>query len=140
VLVQRREIFRVVEVFRGKFPFDTLKQKIIQVKRRYDGAALIIEDSPISKGLIQSLKEQSISVIARRPETDKRNRLIAQSDLFAAGSILLPRWAPWREDFDAELLSFPGRHDDQVDALTQGLAWGRESLGRRCVTRRLVGW
>jgi hypothetical protein len=23
------------------------------------------------------------------------------------------------------LLSFPGRHDDQVDALTQGLAWGR---------------
>jgi hypothetical protein len=22
------------------------------------------------------------------------------------------------------LLAFPGRHDDQVDALTQGCAWG----------------
>jgi phage terminase large subunit-like protein len=30
------------------------------------------------------------------------------------------------EEFTAELLAFPGRHDDQVDALTQGLAWGRE--------------
>jgi hypothetical protein len=29
-----------------------------------------------------------------------------------------------------ELLSFPGRHDDQVDALTQGLAWGRQHWGR----------
>ena len=29
----------------------------------------------------------------------------------------------------AELLAFPGRHDDQVDALTQGLAWGRHRRG-----------
>jgi hypothetical protein len=27
------------------------------------------------------------------------------------------------------LLAFPGRHDDQVDALTQGLAWGRVKRG-----------
>jgi hypothetical protein len=33
------------------------------------------------------------------------------------------------EDFTAELLAFPGRHDDQVDALTQGLAWGRVRRG-----------
>jgi phage terminase large subunit-like protein len=29
--------------------------------------------------------------------------------------------AAWLEEFTAELLAFPGRHDDQVDALTQGL-------------------
>ena len=60
------------------------------------------------------------------PETDKLSRLIAQSDRFAGGSVRLPKRAPWLEDFTAELLAFPGRHDDQVDALTQGLAWGRE--------------
>jgi predicted phage terminase large subunit-like protein len=49
----------------------------------------------------------------------------------AAGSILLPRQAAWLEDFVAELLAFSARHDDQVDALTQGLAWGRESMGMR---------
>jgi hypothetical protein len=34
--------------------------------------------------------------------------LIAQSDLFAGGSVRLPVRAGWREDFDAELLAFPG--------------------------------
>ena len=133
VLLQRRDIFYILEVIRGRFPFDTLKRKIMEVKRRYGVATLLIEDSPISTGLIQSLKEQSVSVTKRRPATDKRARLIAQCDLFAAGSILLPRQAAWLEDFVAEVLAFPGRHDDQVDALTQGLAWGRERTGT-CVT------
>jgi len=129
VLLQRRDIFYILEVIRGRFPFDTLKRKIMDVKKRYGVATLLIEDSPISTGLIQSLKEQSVSVTKRRPATDKRARLIAQCDLFAAGSILLPRQAAWLEDFVAEVLAFPGRHDDQVDALTQGLAWGRERIG-----------
>ena len=51
----------------------------------------------------------------------------------------LPKTAPWREDFTAELLAFPGRHDDQVDALTQGLAWGRYMWSRRArFDRRIV--
>ena len=76
-------------------------------------ATLLIEDSPISKGLIQSLEESSINVTTYEPETDKRSRLIAQSDLFKGGSVRLPKSAPWLEDFTAELLAFPGRHDDQ---------------------------
>ena len=101
----------------------------MEVKRRYDSPTLLIEDSPISHGLIQSLREQSINVTVYKPDTDKRARVIAQSDLFAGGSIRLPRRAAWLEEFTAELLAFPGRHDDQVDALTQGLAWGRVRRG-----------
>jgi phage terminase large subunit-like protein len=67
----------------------------------------------------------------RERQTDKRSRLIAQSDLFAGGSVRLSKSAPWLEDFTAELLAFPGRHDDQVDALTQGLAWGRSMWSQR---------
>src|SRR5260370_28640589 len=102
------------------------------INRSYGSAAtLLIEGSAISKGLIQSLKEQWISVTTTKPNTDKRARLIAQSDLFAAGSVRLPECAEWLEEFTAELLAFPGRHDDQVDALTQGLAWGREAWAKR---------
>ena len=75
-----------------------------------------------------------------KPDTDKRARLIAQSDLFAGGSVRLPRHAPWLEEFVAELLAFPGRHDDQVDALTQGLAWGRRSWSRRTRTYAVPGF
>jgi predicted phage terminase large subunit-like protein len=130
VLLRRREVFYILEVVRGRFPFDSLKRKVMEVKRRYGSSStLLIEESPISRGLIQSLREQSINVTTYKPDTDKRARVIAQSDLFAGGSVRFPRRAMWLEEFTAELLAFPGRHDDQVDALTQGLAWGRERRG-----------
>jgi hypothetical protein len=37
---------------------------------------------------------------------------------------LLPAEAPWRNDFLLELLAFPtGKHDDQVDSVSQFLGW-----------------
>jgi predicted phage terminase large subunit-like protein len=139
VLLRRKEVFFVLEVIRGRLRFDDLKHKILEVKRRYGVGTLLIEDSPISKGLIQSLEETSINVTTYEPQTDKRSRLIAQSDLFAGGSVRMPKTAPWLEAFTAELLAFPGRHDDQVDALTQGLAWGREMWSHRArFDRRIV--
>jgi len=129
VLLQRGEVFYVVEVVRGRFPFDTLIRKVMEVKRRYASGTLLIEDSPISRGLIQNLRDKSINVTDYKPDTDKRARVITQSDLFAGGSVRFPRHAAWLEELTAELLAFPGRHDDQVDALTQGLAWGRVRRG-----------
>ena len=76
-----------------------------------------------------------INVTTYKPDTDKRARLIAQTDLFAGGSVRLPRRAGWLEEFVAELLSFPGRHDDQVDALTQGLAWSRQQWSRKVIVK-----
>jgi hypothetical protein len=62
VLLNRGELYYVLEVIRGKFPFDKLKDKILEVKRRYEKAALLIEDASISTGLIQSLpKSRSTS-------------------------------------------------------------------------------
>jgi phage terminase large subunit-like protein len=53
--------------------------------------------------------------------------------------VFFPEKAPWLEDLENELLAFPGRHDDQVDALIQGLAWRREGFGfLQC--GRTVGW
>ena len=129
VLLKRRENFYVLDVIHGRFPFDELKRKVIATKLRWPGAALLIEDSPISLGLIQSLREKGVNVVKIRPDGDKRARVIAQSDLFEGGSILFPRHARWLDQFVKELLAFPGRHDDQVDALTQGLAWARKSSG-----------
>jgi predicted phage terminase large subunit-like protein len=139
VLLNRGDRYYVLEVLRGKFPFDKLKDKIIDMKQRYGRAQLVIEESPISHGLIQSLSEKHINVVAIKPDRDKRSRLISQIDLFEGGSVLLPTDAPWLEAFVAELLSFPGRHDDQVDALTQGLAWRREAWKAPLVQRTTYG-
>jgi predicted phage terminase large subunit-like protein len=138
-LLNRGESYYVMEVLRGKFPFDKLKDKIIDMKQRHGRAQLLIEESPISHGLIQSLREKHINVVDIKPDRDKRSRLISQIDLFEGGSVLLPKDAPWLDAFVSELLSFPGRHDDQVDALTQGLAWRREAWKPPLVQRKAFG-
>ena len=139
VLLNRGELYYVLEVIRGKFPFDRLKDKIIAVKERYGRASLVIEDGGISYGLIQALREKNINVVDYKPKGDKAERLISQIDLFMGGSVLLPKDAPWLEEFRTELLSFPGRHDDQVDALSQGLAWNRAAWKPPLVQRRTIG-
>jgi predicted phage terminase large subunit-like protein len=148
VLLNRGDLYYVLDVIRGKFPFNKLVDKIIEVKERYGkAAALVIEDSGISYGLIQALRERHTNVVDYKPKGDKVEHLISQIDLFMisqidlfmGGSVLLPKNAPWLEEFVAELLSFPCRHDDQVDALTQGLAWRRETWKGPLVQRRAVG-
>jgi phage terminase large subunit-like protein len=39
----------------------------------------------------------------------------------------------------AELLAFPGGHDDQVDALSQALDWARRKRGREPIVTFVRG-
>ena len=42
--------------------------------------------------------------------------------------MFFPQEAPWLRDLEDELFAFPnGRHDDQVDALSQALAYKSRS-------------
>lgn len=41
-----------------------------------------------------------------------------------AGSLILPKTAPWLDDWLVEYLAFPNaKYDDQMDALSQFLNW-----------------
>ena len=106
------------------------------------------ESGPTSYGLIQALREKHVNVVDYKPKVnvvdykpkgEKEERLISQIDPFEGGSVPLPKEAPWLEEFVAELLSFPGRHDDQVDPLAQGLAWRREAWRAPLVQRMTTG-
>ena len=62
--------------------------------------------------------------IAVVPEADKITRMASQSAKIEAGRMFLPEDAPWFGDFHTEILQFPyGRHDDQVDSVSQFLNW-----------------
>src|SRR4029077_10553500 len=76
VLLNRGDLYYVLEVIRGKFPFDKLKDKIVEVKERYGNASLVIEEGGISYGLIQALRERHVNVVDYKPKGDKLERLI----------------------------------------------------------------
>lgn len=75
--------------------------------------------------MIQSLKsETNLPILPVRPLGDKTSRAHSVSPLVEAGRVALNQGAPWLADFLDEITSFPASvHDDQVDALCQGLAW-----------------
>lgn len=56
---------------------------------------------------------------------DPVNRAAAVTNIFAAGSVLLPAtWTSWRDEYIEELSSFPyGEHNDQVVATVQLLEY-----------------
>ena len=48
----------------------------------------------------------------------------AHSAKIEAGHVYLPRDADWLDSYLLELLAFPhGKHDDQVDSVSQFLTW-----------------
>ena len=62
-------------------------------------------------------------------------RMEAQTPRFEAGHVLLPKEAPWLATFLDELLAFPrGRHDAQVDSVSQFLKWAWADSRRSTVS------
>jgi predicted phage terminase large subunit-like protein len=124
----RKEI-HVLHVARGHWTVLGMRDRIIELVRKWGVQLVIIEDTSSGMGLIQILQEEPcIDVIGRQPKGDKLVRMAQHEARFEAQRILLPKEAPWLAEFEAELLAFPsGRYDDQVDALLLFLDWlGRE--------------
>jgi predicted phage terminase large subunit-like protein len=72
--------------------------------------------------LIQDLQDEHIHAIAVDPAGDKVMRMNEQTARIEAGSVSLPKQAPWLDEFRREILAFPaGRYSDQVDAFSQAL-------------------
>jgi hypothetical protein len=71
VLLRRKDVFYILEVVRGRFPFAAPKQKVMEVKRRYSShryPTLLIEDSPHSKKQIRQIAD-SIPHCSSTPRT-----------------------------------------------------------------------
>ncbi|KAB2877558.1 MAG: phage terminase large subunit [Albidovulum sp.] len=93
---------------------------------------MLIEDAGPGQQLLQDLQRDRppgmIRPIGRKPDASKADRMAAQSAKIEAGHVFLLKDAPWLPDFLNEVLAFPfGRHDDQVDALSQFLGWAAVS-------------
>ena len=101
---------------------DTLAA-IRNFKTRYeDTIFILIEDKANGTAIINVLSSEMEGVIPIKPEGGKVTRANAVSPAIERGSVYLPKFANFVDDFVAECSAFPnGAHDDQVDAMTQAL-------------------
>ena len=122
-----KEALYIIDINRKKLDYPALKREIIAYKKRFNAQTLLIEDKGSGSSLIQDLKREHIACKPIMPEGDKVMRMDACTALIEGGMLHLPQTAPWLNDFKAEMLAFPhGRHDDQVDALSQLINWSKQ--------------
>jgi predicted phage terminase large subunit-like protein len=116
--------YYLVDVLRGRFDYPTLRtQAIEQARTRKPSTILIEDDAGVGTALVAELKNAGLSAVRVRPVQDKVTRMSIQSGKFESGRVVLPTRAPWLPEFEAELFTFPnGRHDDQIDSISQALA------------------
>jgi predicted phage terminase large subunit-like protein len=113
----------LLNAFRDRLEFPSLKQKALDQMQEYNPDSIIIEKKASGAPLIYELRAMGIPVQEFTPVkgNDKITRLNAVSDLFASGRV----WAPntnWAEEVIDEVASFPaGEHDDYVDSLSLAL-------------------
>jgi predicted phage terminase large subunit-like protein len=113
------------DVFRKKLDFPSHKRAVIELTDRFRPSTILIEDKASGTQLIQDLREARLSrVRASTPADDKVMRMHARRAIIENGFVQLPSEAAWVDEYIRELTTFPvGRHDDQVDSISQALAW-----------------
>jgi predicted phage terminase large subunit-like protein len=117
----------ILDVVRRKLAYPELKRLIIERYELFQPDKVLIENHGSGIALLQELGEEiGYRAEAIQPKGDKRMRLEGVTGYVEAGMVFLPAEAHWKADFLHELVMFPnGRHDDQVDALSQALDWRR---------------
>ncbi|WP_246412951.1 phage terminase large subunit [Methylobacterium brachythecii] len=125
----RRGAYYLLDVFRARLGFPELRRAIVDRYEHYRPAAVLIEDKASGQSLIQDLVSAGIYATPIEPEGDKVMRAYSATLAFEAGRVAFPRTAPWLGDLEAELRAFPhGRHDDQVDCISQFVIWARDGI------------
>ena len=131
---RREQHFFLLDVFRRRMNYPDLRRAVLDQKARFEPHVLLIEDRASGTQLIQDLTRDGVRGIrACQPTGDKVMRLHAQTYLVEHGLVHLPEKAPWLAEFRKELAAFPrSKHDDQVDSMSQALAWAKD--------HRVVDW
>ncbi len=124
--------YYLVDVFRARLQYPDLRRQLASFAAKHGAGTILIENAGPGMALLQDLWRNPPRgmprPIGRKPEASKVDRMVAQSAKIEAGHVHLPKEADWLDTFLHELLAFPnGRHDDQVDSVSQFLKW--TSLG-----------
>lgn len=118
----------LLDQFRGRVSGPELVPTIRRVALEAWACDVVwIESVGFQLALVDQARAAGVPVRELPRDKDKVARALAATPALEAGTVWLPRSVAWLADLEGELLSFPnGAHDDQVDALADGVCEGTE--------------
>lgn len=130
----------LIDMLVAQLEYPDLKRAIRSQSVRFQPEVILLEDKSSGQSLLQDLRrETNLPLVAYMPRGDKVHRLTRVTPLLEAGKLGLPRHAAWLASLEDELFSFPqGKHDDQVDAISQYLNWLRDTASKGTPRMRRV--
>lgn len=142
VIMQWRKLeqrYYLLSVWRRRVEFPELLASVKSIADDVKPDTILIEDKASGIGLLQALRDdpRGYPVVAFDPgQMDKEIRMRVQSAKIEGGQVFVPRSAPWLVEFLNEVRRFPGgRHDDQIDAMSQFL----DHASQRTTGKLLIG-
>ncbi|MEA1085212.1 phage terminase large subunit [Sphingomonas sp. CD22] len=117
----RTDKWYLLDVYRQRLDFPDLRNAMIRLWQQWEPDRVLIEDAGAGKSVAQDIRlSGKFTPMLCKVATDKMSRFTGCFGEIEAGNILLPVEAPWLDELRKELRAFPhGRHDDQVDSLSQ---------------------
>jgi len=115
----------VLDLVRRRMDFPETLEAVRHMSRKWpQGIVKLVESAANGEAVLATLQNEIGGLLPITAKQNKEARAYAASKYVEGGSVRLPKWAPWLETFLEEATSFPNAaNDDQVDALTQAVAW-----------------
>ncbi|MEN2765768.1 phage terminase large subunit [Ornithinibacillus xuwenensis] len=112
----------LIDQTKARMDFTATIQAIQNMRAKHsDVRGIFIEDKANGPAIISMLANKLPGIIPVKPDGGKVARVNAVTPYIEAGNVYIPR-TKWIHDFVEECASFPsGKHDDQVDAMSQAL-------------------
>ena len=127
---------------RDRMSFTRTKEEVRKMKMlRDDISTILIEDKANGPAIIDALKTEIHGLKPVEPDGSKLARAHAITYLWEAGNIFLPHpdVAPWVKTLTDEISGFPfAPHDDQVDAMTQGIRYLYPLYGSLSISKSVI--
>lgn len=113
----------LIDAVKKHLNFPDTVMEIRRLRGMYDKCKVtLIEDKANGTAIITMLKRELIGIIPVEPKGNKLSRVQAVMGAIESGNVHLPKGKRFVPDFINECASFPnGKHDDQVDAMSQAL-------------------
>jgi predicted phage terminase large subunit-like protein len=130
----------ILDVVRGRYAYPQLRAVMVELAAKWRPSAVLVEDKASGQSLVQDLQQNTaLPVRPQKVDGDKLSRAHTCVPAWEAGRVFAQAGAPFLADLLAELTAFPkSAHDDQVDALVQGLRYCTGSSGGRGFFRWLA--
>lgn len=116
----------LLDQVRDRMDFPATCRAVEALSKRWPQATLkLVEDKANGPAVIAQLRQKVGGLVPVTPQGSKEARAAGVSPFVESGNVYLPARSrePWVDGFIGECAAFPaGANDDQVDAMSQGLA------------------